>query len=507
MKFDPIKSIAPFLILLYLAANGFAQTKVKQKLYSKCLKDTVHYQVWLPKNWDKAQKCPVMYTFSYGVITADYLSAQLNYFEDLHYVFPKSIIVNIAASMDRIGFIYNTGLVAERGMDFISSIKNEIIPKIEKEYNASTFRTYIGHSYAASYGSYLIRHEPSIFKAYILLAPERVGSSNAVPSFKLNKKIIDVYKSNKGLTFCYIGTGELDDQRRINFAAEFSNELKKVDSTKFSVKREIISNADHSDILIKAFLNGVAFVYKAYDPYYDLGQDSFATLQKTRERISNFYGMEIEKKQELYKPFLQMAVDQKDTAGLLKIVDFFSTDSSKSYDMFNFGLFCFKINLRDQAERFALKGIKSSINVNGKVNFGDVYPLQACYGLMADISLQRKDPVGAWEYLEKSIALGAITKSDGNVSEIDTYYQIAKVAFDNQYKVKEGLDYLKKCADLRERMQGESHWNMKYIYLLMSRGYLLRNDKVNAKLFLQKTLALDPNQKEAKEILSGLNKK
>lgn len=489
---------------LCFVTTGFAQTEIKEKFFSKSLKDTLHYKVYLPTKMDESQKYPVIYALSYGVLTGDYLRAQLNYFEDLHYPFPKTIVVLIEASMDRIGFIYKTGLIAEKGLDFIESIKNEIIPRVERAYHTSAFRTYLGHSYAASYGSYLIQYRPDIFKGYILMAPEKVGDFNTSTPFKLNERTADNYIKNDGNNFCYICTGELDDDRRLKFAADFSHGLSTIDSNKLSVKREVIPTADHRDILVKAFLNGLGFIYQKYNPDYSLSSDGIDAFEKAKNRISIIYGMEMEKKQDIYKPFLQLAVDQKDSAGLLKSISYFSTDKSKSYDMFYFGNFCLKLKLTDHAEKYFDQGIKLSFN-GAHVNMDDISPLASCYSGMADVYLQKKNPAKAWEYLEKVIATDTTANSNGSINEVDTYYAIAQLAFDNNYKVKEGLAYLKKCEALRKQMQGENHWNFKYIYLLMGKGYSLLNDKANAKIYLQKTLALDPNQKEAQALLLRLD--
>jgi tetratricopeptide (TPR) repeat protein len=84
-------------------------------------------------------------------------------------------------------------------------------------------------------------------------------------------------------------------------------------------------------------------------------------------------------------------------------------------------------------------------------------------------------------------------------------YYIGKLAVDRYYKLKEGLQHLlhyaKKDIKIAARSWGVSPGT---VYYYIGKCYLLLNDKSNAKTYLQKAIAENPNYKEAKELMQKM---
>lgn len=192
-----MKRFSLTLIFVTLALVSFAQKEVNEKLYSKFINDTMRFSVWLPKDWTANQKYTTIYTSNYGASDAEYIANQISYLKKLNITqIPCTIVVNILANMDQIGYNYETGLLTLRGLGLVDCIKTEIIPAIERKYKASKFRAYIGQSYAATYGNSLFLHQPDIFNAYILMAPEKLAPQQ--PRFELDEKTSEAAGLCKG---------------------------------------------------------------------------------------------------------------------------------------------------------------------------------------------------------------------------------------------------------------------------------------------------------------------
>jgi predicted alpha/beta superfamily hydrolase len=494
-----------FLLPFYL----FAQKEIKEKLYSRMLSDTVYYSVIVPEEWNPKQKLPVLYAINYGMMDGQYIASQLHYFKSARYAMPNTLVVNITAAMDRIGFIYKTGMLTQTGTNFVACIKNEIIPTVEKKYNTSAFRTYIGHSYAASYANYYLQHEPEIFSGYILLAPEKVGVdySKANPDyttpspFDLDENTREYYR--KRTTLYYAAVGQFDMKRRHAYIKEIIQKLKQIDSTKFYAEYDSIPNGNHTNILTTAIQPALEFIYQLYAPQItnDSTLNAFEQLTREETRLKSIYGIGLSKDYSGYGPFTQLAIKNNDTTSLLKIISHFDTDQAKAYDIRNWAQYCFAVGLTHHAKHYYERTIKM-ILTNKLKNDWEASVLNDCYQDMA-VKIYKDDLVTGWRYIQKSIALINLKNKSGG-KNIDIYFDAGQFSVDNNYHVKEGLQYLLKYEQLRHNIVDDIHWRYESIFLNIGKGYFLLNDSVNAKTYLHKVLDINPANQKAKELLAKL---
>lgn len=485
------------LLLVSFACTSYGQRAVQEKLYSRSLKDTVYYDVFFPEDWegwDESQPHPVLYTFTYGMMNGEYLAAQMSYFRKAHYSMPNTIIVNIQTDMNRIGFSYTTGLLTTTGLNFVRCIKNELIPLVERNYHASPFRTYIGHSYAASYANYLFQYEPGMFSAYILLAPEKTGPDN--PPFSVDQKTKAFY--DKKTTFYYIAVGEFDLPGRHAYAREIEEKTQCLDSTKFIFKYDSIARGDHNNILTVSIQFALEHIYQFYSPYGE--NDTLLTvvqqLESVANRVKNVYGLPLEKRFTYYNYFAQLAVQNKDTAGLVKVLEYFYTNRLKGWNIMQFGTFCKSLGLLQKAKYYFELAITK---IEKEEMQSEVGPsnLMDCYHYMA-FDIIKNDPAKGWACLQKCIPLSKIPNKSGS-KNVEVYYYLGKFAAENNYKVKEGLQYLLQYRKLTTDDTAHTMLNFQ-----LGRCYYLLKDTVNARQYLQEALKLNANNTLAKELLQKM---
>lgn len=495
-----MKKYLALIICAFAACTCFSQAKKEERLYSAYLKDSVYYDVWLPENWDISQPAPVIYTFNYGMMDAGYIAAQLKYFASARYMFPKTIVVNVKAHMDRIGYNYETGLLVPDGEKFVRCIKEELIPGIHKKYNTAAFNVYMGHSYAASYANYLFLYHPGIFNGYVLFAPEKINVNQ--PPFNITDSLVNYY--NTHTTFYYAAVGGNDMQRRKDYAREVGDKTKQFNNKKFFYKYDSIPGANHTNIITYAFEPAMEHIYMKYDPAAEDSGDTIATmlLAKDEERVRNAYNIGYEKSQQYYSPYAQYAINKKDTAGLLSIINHFYSPSLKAYDIRYFAQYCVNAGLVQKAKEYYMQAI-GLLNGRDKNESWSRDVLINCYTDLA-LYVYKNDTAKAWQYLQKGIELSNKPSKNGALM-IDNYFVAGSFAVDNNYNVKQGLQYLLTYLNLRKNVIDIIHYSYDRVYFYIGKSYCLLNDWKNAKSYIQKALDVNAGYKPAKDLMNTLN--
>ncbi|MFT3823375.1 MAG: hypothetical protein QM731_05620 [Chitinophagaceae bacterium] len=491
-------------LFIFIALCGsvpsLAQQKTEEKLFSRFLQADVYYTVYTPAGRDTAQPLPVLYTFSYGMVSGDYIAASLNYYQSAHYPIPNTIYVNVIAAMDRIGYSYSSGLLTKSGEQLVQCMQQEIFPAVEKKYHASSFRTYLGHSYAASYANYLFLFYPDLFRGYIVLAPEKIAA--AQPPFVITDSLVKWY--NQHTTFYYTAVGENDMERRMAYAKEAESKTKVFDSTRFYFRRDSIVGGDHTNIISLALQSGIEHVYQLYNPYEEAGKTDhvMVELQQVTVRVQQAYDMPPQKTPEYYSRFAQLAIANKDTAGLRKILAHFDNEKGKSWYYMQFAGFCSNLSMTALAYTYLGRAIAMMEKDEMNTDLG-VSNLVSCYTMMAN-NILKDDNARAWQYLQKAKALSARKMRSGH-QLIDIYYDMGVFAASHNYNVKEGLESLQQFIVLSGNVSADAH-GLEYrkTNFYIGKCYYLLNDHANAKVYLQKELALHPGNKDATELLGKM---
>lgn len=203
-----MKDLLIIFFLLMTSQNFIAQesdnslavihgTEVTQ-IYSEAIKDTFQISVALPADYEGSGKqYPVVYltdpffTFGSAVESAranrigglmpDVILVGIGYTGEQE--FTRIMKLRTRAFTIKPVFSWRNGEEAEwakgevmgKAPEFLTLIKEKIIPFIEQNYRTTEDRTYVGHSGGGFFGTYVLFKEPEVFNRYLLSSPSLWG--------------------------------------------------------------------------------------------------------------------------------------------------------------------------------------------------------------------------------------------------------------------------------------------------------------------------------------------
>jgi predicted alpha/beta superfamily hydrolase len=475
------------LLFFYTIIPSFtySQTVVDREYLSKFTEDTIKYKVWVPKDWNKNDHYPSIYINKYGALSGNGMLAAA-YINNFMNSFPKSIVIEITSGdMKNMNYSYETGEVGERGKKFISSLKNELIPSIENEFNSTKFRAFVGQSYSASYSNYLFLNEPSLFNAYILFAPERLKEGQ--PTFEITEELKAYYKTHR--TLYYIAPAGNDIDRRKNYARKIEQELHNVDSSNFHFKLEMFAQADHNSIVTHSLLSGLTFIFSRYTSNIKESQDLVQTFKIKQKEIKDIYGLEIPRNSKSQSPFLGSASSKKDRLAMDFVADYFqdSSASDNALMLFNTAYVYYdSFNDFGNAERY----FKMSIESAKKDNI-PIYILNG-YSWMSQMYLDGlKDFTKAWAALEEGY----------RYTHSSLYhYKLGSMAAKTGKNLDKGIESLLAFLnDPPKSFPEKEMFKEEGAYLLLSKCFYKKKELRAAKEYLLKSLSTNDKYDAALE--------
>ncbi len=182
---------------------------------------TYTIQVALPENYNSSvEKFSTVYVLD-GKQDFDLVANTCKRLSD-HYSVPNVVVVSIGYGRDR-SIDYTpteTGSKTGGAPQFLAFIENELIPKIEEDFNTETTResrVILGHSYGGLFGAYAFAVNNNLFGNYIMLSPS-LWFDNEV-SMLLEKQSRVNNKDTRQLVFMGIGEAENSGRMQAPFEA------------------------------------------------------------------------------------------------------------------------------------------------------------------------------------------------------------------------------------------------------------------------------------------------
>lgn len=178
-----IKSL--LFICAFAPLLSFSQTSPfiignSETFYSEVLKTSRTLNIYFPKGYSSSSDSfPVVYVLD-GSAHEDFVHiAGLVQFDNMYDLFPKAIVVGIENGNRYHDFTSSTSdsldiaAIPNYGGsdDFISFLKTEVKPFIEKNYKASQEATLIGQSLGGLLATQVLMQEPDLFSNYIIVSP------------------------------------------------------------------------------------------------------------------------------------------------------------------------------------------------------------------------------------------------------------------------------------------------------------------------------------------------
>ncbi len=184
---------------------------------------TYPIQVALPENYNSpGEKFSTIYVLD-GEQDFDLVANTCKSLSD-RYMVPNVIVVSIGYGRDR-SIDYTpteTGSSTGGAPEFLAFIENELIPKIEQDFNTDTAResrVIVGHSYGGLFAAYAFAVNNRVFGNYIMLSPS-LWFDNEISMIQEKQNRVD-NKDIRQLVFMGIGEAENSGRMQAPFEAYY----------------------------------------------------------------------------------------------------------------------------------------------------------------------------------------------------------------------------------------------------------------------------------------------
>ncbi|MFD2874201.1 alpha/beta hydrolase-fold protein [Mucilaginibacter ximonensis] len=460
--------------LLSISAN--AQTLITKKIFSTYVKDSVAIEVYLPKNYSKTEKYPVVYEFIYD--HANYIAATASNMWDI----PALLVVHadIKGGNDH---YKSTNLDAE-GVKYYGFVKNELIPYIDKTYNTANLKVAAGLSQGADYINYILRNDPSLFNTYLNFSLER--PIYYTPDFSS-------YTAKVKDTTAYFIAIANDIPERVKFANQLVDSLKK--SPYINIQKENFNNAIHSYSILYALPEALLFAFKNYNIVRKKRSDEAlatyynAVLTEKTEKYGNINYNEL-----IYQILSNSDISKSTDSEIKAFID--SVNSMKQcmdIDLFVVGYELMSKGLYQNAEKAYQMALLKKQNT-GKSYMDDI----SVYFQLAKVYDLDAKPDEALKILQE----GYLNTKAKNESML---YVIGYRYIDKNIDVDKGIALLKSMLTGKHIVLG--HWSKTddSVNAEIAKGYFYLKNISQAKIYLNKSLKINPKNEAALKLQASLN--
>jgi len=272
------KSIILLVFVLFINSSlSFAQSQTEKfEIDSKEVTGvTYSIEVVLPVGYDATKKYPIMYftDWWYASQLAPGINGLLSFGKNIEPIImvgikDKSSIgvadwtlnrtrdltpTNVIASDTLMGFPDGTSGGAKH---FLSFIKKELIPTVEKKYASDTEkRGYFGYSLGGLFGTYILLNDSELFKKYLIGSPSLWWDD-----YLLSKQLVEMEAENlASINSIFIAVEEEGPQLRGYTEIKMQILEKKTDS--LHLETVIILDEDHMTAIPSTIVKGFKFLY------------------------------------------------------------------------------------------------------------------------------------------------------------------------------------------------------------------------------------------------------
>lgn len=219
-------------------------------------------KVALPENYNSsAEKFSTIYVLD-GEQDFDLVANTCKSLSD-RYSVPNVVVVGIGYGRDRSIDYTPTKTDSNTGgaPQFLAFVENELIPKIEQDFNIETTResrVILGHSYGGLLGTYTFAVNNKLFGNYILLSPSLWFDNEVALHFeKQNREHI---KDMRQLVF--LGIGEAENSGRMQAPFEAFHQILRDNYPAISLSKNSEVNLDHMGSKNPNIVKGLCYYFR-----------------------------------------------------------------------------------------------------------------------------------------------------------------------------------------------------------------------------------------------------
>ncbi|MBZ4191131.1 alpha/beta hydrolase [Niabella beijingensis] len=256
----------------------------KDTLHSSLLNEDRTIKVYLPPNFKKNEKYPVLYVLDESWMFEPTVQEvrKLTSFN----IIPPSIVVGIS-SPDRgkdVSLNFKIGAFSETSKKFSAYIVTELREFITQHYAASGFNILVGHSDGASFAQKVLTTYPAAFRGVICLSQNLFGDQLGEFRDFMNQQ----FTSN---IYYYVASGTRDATSRIRSGQALDSLFRLNHNAHLKTKQELFE-AEHFGVGGIGLSGGITFVFSDYYQPNDWNRPLIDSLKKTGadpEKIIELY--------------------------------------------------------------------------------------------------------------------------------------------------------------------------------------------------------------------------
>ncbi len=148
------------------------------------------------------------------------------------------------------------------GADFLSFLKQELIPWVEGKCRADPHRRILaGHSYGGLFALFAMFHDPALFRAYIAASPYLMDPERSI--FALEREYAEHHKDLNAQL--YLAAGELEEsvqEPTLSDMCRFAALLESRSYKSLALVRHVFPDNNHCEVAAPALHAGLKFALK-----------------------------------------------------------------------------------------------------------------------------------------------------------------------------------------------------------------------------------------------------
>ncbi len=252
--------------------NGAIEIGSTHRIHSSILDEDRNYWVSLPESYGNPESSYKEYPLLIVLDGSSFfhpISGMANYMGRIGKI-PEMIVVGIQNVSRTRDFTPDKIVTAREndfggGDNFLAFLEEELIPKLDQEYQTSPYRILFGHSLGGLLATHAYMKENTIFNSFLAIDPS-FGSWDAET---MDKKL-DAVNPESFKRYIYFATanwGKRNIRNRDRHVRLYESLNSKYDGV-FPAKLEYFENEDHSSVPIIAFHNGISSIFEGYGISY-----------------------------------------------------------------------------------------------------------------------------------------------------------------------------------------------------------------------------------------------
>lgn len=281
------KTLLYMLVICSIPFGNAQELKTSKSFISAQLNEKRELLIATPQGYgNNDKKYPVLYLldgkthFAHATNTVNYLT-RFGAIPDLIVV----AVVNIDRNRDFTPVSVKQRPTTGGAEKFMTFIKEELIPYINKNYSTSGFNIIMGHSLGGVFASYALLHHPNVFDAYIAVSPYLMYADNYLLN-EVDNTIPDQFKKQK---FYYMTVG--NEPNYFETLVQFSRKIEGKQAIAFKYEQYLTEN--HGTMPYLGIYLGLRHTFKDWQVTQQILKQGLEKIDLHYKTLATTYGVAI----------------------------------------------------------------------------------------------------------------------------------------------------------------------------------------------------------------------